>query len=67
MPKSNVICRQVKLSHDMRKQAYAFVLTTNFKPYKSTLFITTLFVLRNEFNFWNVHGNMNTSGLVQSK
>ena len=23
--------------------------------------------LRNEFNFWNVHGTMNTSGLVQSK
>ena len=23
--------------------------------------------LRNEFNFWNVHGIMNTSGLVQSK
>ena len=22
--------------------------------------------LRNEFNFWNVHGNMNTSGLLQS-
>ena len=22
--------------------------------------------LRNEFNFWNVHGIMNTSGLVQS-
>ena len=25
-----------------------------------------LFILRNEFNFWNVHGIMNTSGLVQS-
>ena len=24
-------------------------------------------VLRNEFNFWNVHGIMNSSGLVQSK
>ena len=24
-------------------------------------------LLRNEFNFWNVHGIMNTSGLVQSK
>ena len=23
--------------------------------------------LRNEFNFWNVHGTMNTSGLLQSK
>ena len=23
--------------------------------------------IRNEFNFWNVHGIMNTSGLVQSK
>ena len=23
--------------------------------------------LRNEFKFWNVHGIMNTSGLVQSK
>ena len=23
--------------------------------------------LRNEFNFWNVHGIMNTSGLFQSK
>ena len=23
--------------------------------------------LRNEFNFWKVHGIMNTSGLVQSK
>ena len=23
--------------------------------------------LRNEFNFWNVHGIMNTLGLVQSK
>ena len=23
--------------------------------------------LRNEFNFWNVHGIMNTSGLLQSK
>ena len=22
--------------------------------------------LRNEFNFWNVHGIMNTSGLLQS-
>ena len=21
--------------------------------------------LRNKFNFWNVHGNMNTSGLLQ--
>ena len=24
-------------------------------------------VLRNEFKFWNVHGIMNTSGLLQSK
>ena len=24
------------------------------------------FYLRNEFNFWNVHGIMNTSGLLQS-
>ena len=23
--------------------------------------------LSNEFNFWNVHGIMNTSGLLQSK
>ena len=23
--------------------------------------------LRNEFNFWNVHGMMNTLGLLQSK
>ena len=23
--------------------------------------------LRNKFNFWSVHGIMNTSGLVQSK
>ena len=23
--------------------------------------------LRNEFNFWNVHGIMNTSGLLHSK
>ena len=23
--------------------------------------------LRNEFDFWNVHGIMNTSGLLQSK
>ena len=23
--------------------------------------------LRNEFDFWNVHGSMNTSGLLQSK
>ena len=23
--------------------------------------------LRNEFNFWSVHGIMNTSGLLQSK
>ena len=23
--------------------------------------------LRNEFNFWNVHGIMNTSGLLQSQ
>ena len=23
--------------------------------------------LRNKFNFWNVHGIMNTSGLLQSK
>ena len=22
--------------------------------------------LRNKFDFWNVHGNMNTSGLLQS-
>ena len=25
------------------------------------------FQLRNYFNFWNVHGIMNTSGLLQSK
>ena len=25
------------------------------------------FYLRNEFNFWNVHGIMNTWGLLQSK
>ena len=25
------------------------------------------FYLRNELNFWNVHGIMNTSGLLQSK
>ena len=23
--------------------------------------------LRNEFDFWNVHGTMNTSGLLKSK
>ena len=23
--------------------------------------------IRNEYNFWNVHGSMNTSGLLQSK
>ena len=28
---------------------------------------THLLCLRNEFNFWNVHGIMNTSGLLQSK
>ena len=27
----------------------------------------TMIYLRNEFNFWNVHGIMNTSGLLQSK
>ena len=25
------------------------------------------YVLRNEFKFWNVHGTMNTSGLLQNK
>ena len=29
--------------------------------------ISSIGHLRNEFNFWNVHGIMNTSGLVQSK
>ena len=27
----------------------------------------TCTLLRNEFDFWNVHGIMNTSGLLQSK
>ena len=27
----------------------------------------SLFFLRNEFDFWSVHGTMNTSGLLQSK
>ena len=33
------------------------------------LFIFSLpsIYLRNEFEFWNVHGIMNTSGLLQSK
>ena len=29
--------------------------------------VTDYAALRNEFNFWNVHGIMNTSGLLQSK
>ena len=28
---------------------------------------TTHVSFKNEFNFWNVHGIMNTSGLLQSK
>ena len=28
---------------------------------------TPRLVLRKEFDFWNVHGIMNTSGLLQSK
>ena len=36
-----------------------------FKP--TFLSILTSLHLRNEFNFWKVHGIMNTSGLVQSK
>ena len=31
-----------------------------------TLRFATVY-LRNEFNFWNVHGIMNTSGLLKSK
>ena len=31
------------------------------------ILIYSLHLLRNEFNFWNVHGMMNTSGLLQSK
>ena len=29
--------------------------------------VADLVSLRNEFNFWNVHGIMNTSGLLQNK
>ena len=29
--------------------------------------ISPYVLLRNEFNFWNVHGIMNTSGLLQSR
>ena len=32
-----------------------------------TIFYLISAHLRNEFNFWKVHGIMNTSGLVQSK
>ena len=32
-----------------------------------SMFQGTIFILRNEFDFWNVHGIMNTSGLLQSK
>ena len=32
-----------------------------------TLWQIAHFYLRNEFNFWKVHGIMNTSGLLQSK
>ena len=43
-----------------------------FLYYTITLFITKSIPvdpkhLRNEFNFWNVHGIMNTLGLLQSK
>ena len=34
---------------------------------RASAFIHLAVVIRNEFNFWNVHGIMNTSGLVQSK
>ena len=29
--------------------------------------VSVMVYLKNEFNFWNVHGIMNTSGLLQSK
>ena len=35
--------------------------------YRTNCETLTIQLLRNEFNFWNVHGIMNTSGLVQSK
>ena len=41
-------------------------LLCKLKRDNSLLTIYSVNYLRNEFNFWNVHGIMNTSGLLQS-
>ena len=40
---------------------------TNQKKINSIRMNFECYYLRNEFNFWNVHGTMNTSGRLQCK
>ena len=58
-PLQHLLCCSLEESQD--KRLYMVALT---------LVVTKIFIcshLRNEFDFWNVHGIMNNSGLLQSK
>ena len=54
------LCMQTKFILHMRFGEQPLLLHTHSMKAKTKY-------LRNEFNFWNVHGIMNTSGLLQSK
>ena len=43
------------------------IMLCTFPAIEQTIITVIYSLLRNEFNFWNVHGIMSTLGLVQSK
>ena len=66
---NNILCKIVLLLHDSlttrsipKDPVYSFIKVEYY-----TIFNIKTSHLRNEFNFCNVHGIMNTSGLLQSK
>ena len=55
---------ELKLSGKTSEEKYAASLCTKARQ---MFFLSIYDYLRNEFDFWKIHGILNTSGLVQSK
>ena len=56
----------VDLLEELKRKENQILMHLNFNAMSDWMLKIYDNMLRNEFNFWNVHGIMNTSGLLQS-
>ena len=57
---------ETKLQKSLAILAILSLFLKLLNKFDNTWYSCKIFYLRNEFNFWKVHGIMNTSGLAQS-